>query len=514
MKVIVSESSPSQRTLEVVLEQERVENAYQKAFGRAAKGLALPGFRRGKVPLHLAKKYITDDGLTSHVLEDLVPHAYHEALAQEKLRPISEPRWDIVQRERGKDLIFKVSFEIKPVFEVKDYKGIELRHEKPELEADAVEKTLENLRGQQARVVPAPEGHALAELDLAVVDYHSTEIESGEEVAGGSADKYLMELRQENFIPGFVDNLVGLKAGDDKEFDIVFPDDYPNPGLAGKNVHFKFHVHETKLRQLPDLDDDFAKALSSHDTLAELKDDIQQRMEAQIDRRLREQVAVKMIDKLLPQIPAESVPQAMHQYRTRMELQRRLGELERAGVSMERYLEDRKISREKWMMELSVLGQLEARVEIMMENLARQEGLEVTQDELDLIISNEAHQRGQSAAELRAQVERDGTIEMVRYSLLRAKVMDMLFDNGKLEYVPVGTLAAEAEAAPAAEKPEKAEKAEKAADKPAAEKESKPKAKAKKATAEKEEAAPKNEEAVEEEPKPAKAKRATKKKEA
>lgn len=502
MKVIVSESSPSQRTLEVVLERERVEGAYQKAFGRAAKSLALPGFRRGKVPLHLAKKYITDDGLTNHVLEDLVPHAYHEALVQEKLRPISEPRWEVVQRERGKDLIFKVSFEIKPIIEIKDYKGLELRHEKPELEEAQIDSTLEELRTGQARLVTAPEGHALQEGDLAVVDYKSQTVEDGDPVPGGSADKYLMELRRENFIPGFIDHLVGLKAGDGKEFDIVFPDDYPNPGLAGKNIHFTFQVHEIKLRELPDLNDDFAQAISSHDTLAALREDIQQRMAAQIERRLREQVAVKLIDRLLPQVAAEAVPQSMHQWRTRMELQRRLGELERAGVTVERYLEDRKTTKEKWMLELSVLGQLEARVEILTENLARQEGLEVTQDEIDTIIANEAHGRGQSAAELRAQVERDGSLEMVRYSMLRAKVMDMLFDNGKLDFVPVGTLTEEE--APAAEKP-----AEKEKEAPA----KATKAKAKKAAADKEEPAAKKEDAAEEEPKPAKAKRTTKKKE-
>jgi len=500
MKVIVSESSPSQRTLEVVLEQERVEGAYQKAFGRAAKSLALPGFRRGKVPLHLAKKYITDDGLTSHVLEDLVPHAYHEALVQEKLRPISEPRWEVVQRERGKDLIFKVSFEIKPVLEIKDYKGLELRHEKDDLQDSQVEQTLEELRAGQAKLGNAPESHTLVEGDLAVVDYKSQTVDGGDPVPGGSADRYLMELRRENFIPGFIDHLVGLKAGDEKDFDIVFPDEYPNPGLAGKNIHFDFKIHEIKLRELPELNDDFAQAISSHDTLDALRDDIKTRMAAQLERRLREQVAVKLIDRLLPQVPAESVPQSMHQYRTRMELQRRLGELERAGVTVERYLEDRKTTKEKWMLELSVLGQLEARVEILTENLARLEGIEVTQDEIDTIIANEAHSRGQSAAELRAQVERDGSLEMVRYSMLRAKVMDMLFDSAKLDFVPVGTLADEA---PAAEKP-----AEKEKEAPA----KATKTKAKKAAADKAEAAQK-EETAEEEPKPAKAKRASKKKE-
>ena len=503
MQVIVSESSTFERTLEVTVAVDQVEGAYQKAFGRAAKRLRLPGFRPGKVPVNMARKYISDEGLTNDVVDEVVPRAYVEALRQNNLQPISQPKWELLQRERGKDLIFKVSFEVKPVIEVQDYKGVELKNEREDITDEKVAESLDELRNAQARIVDLAETRPLQEGDLALVDYRSTL--DGEAVEGGAASNYLMEVNREHFIPGFVDHLIGAVADQEKEFDITFPEDYPNKVLAGNLVHFHFKLHQIKVRELPAADDEFAKSMSPHATIDELRADIRERLEANSERKVREQVAIKIIDRLLSQVSAEMVPRSLHQYRTQVEIRRRMQQIEQAGLTVERYLADRNVSQQQWVGELSVMGMLESRVEILLNSIATKEGLLPEDSEIEELLTVEAHNRGVSLATLRQTIEKEGSESLIRYALLRAKVMDFLFDNAKVEYVPPGTVIEEAPPA-----------LEAAAETEAPKEEKKPKAKAKPKKAEEEgeaaEAKPAKKaaaEATEEKPKP---KRAPKKK--
>lgn len=526
MQVKVSESSAFERTLEVTVATDQVEGAYQKAFGRAAKRLRLPGFRPGKVPIPMAKKYISDEGLGGDVVDEVVPKAYVEALRQEKLEPISQPKWELVQRERGKALIFKVSFEVKPTVEIDGYKGFKLKNEKEEISDATVENALTELRGNQSRIVDLEDDRPLKEDDLALVDYRSTL--NGETVDGGAASNYLMEVKRENFIPGFVDNLVGTKKGEEKEFDITFPEDYPNEKLAGQLVHFHFNLHQIKTRQLPEADDDFAKSVSPHPTIEELRKDIRERLEANAERKVREQVAIKIIDKLLAQVTQDMVPKSLHQYRTQVELRRRIQQIEQAGLTMERYLADRNVNQQQWVGELSVMGMLESRVEILLNSLANKEDLQPTEAEIEELLGVEAQNRGVTLAQLKAGIDKEGSEPLIRYALLRAKVMDFLFDNADVEFVAPGTVIEDEPEEPkedkkAKAKPKKAdeekapEEGEAAEAKPAkkakakseaeeGEAEAKPAKKAKEPKAAK---APEAEEGGEEKPK---AKRTTKKK--
>lgn len=477
MQVIVSELTKCERMLEVTIAADRVDGAYERAMGRAAKRLALPGFRRGKVPLKMAKKYISVENLGSDVVEDVVPQAYDEALRQNDLQPISQPRWELVQREPGKELIFKVSFEVRPHLEIVDYLGVELKNEREEITDEHVEKAIDEIRSSRAQLVDVTAERALQEDDLALVDYSSTL--DGKVVEGGAASNYLLEVRRDHFIPGFVDNLVGVKPGEEKEFDITFPEDYPNAELAGKLVHFNFKLEKIKTREMPEANDEFAKSVSPFETIEELRKELRERLEGGVERKVREQVAIKIIDRLMPQVGNDVVPKSLHTYRTRVEYNRRLQQLEQSGLTLERLLADRNIDQQQWVMELSVMGMLESRVEILLESIAKKESLHPSDDEIEELLQVEAANRGITVPQLRASIEKDGSQDLIRYALLRAKVMDFLFDSAKVEFVPPGT--------PIEEPAQEAGVAE--------EKKSKGKAKAKKAAAEEEEEAALAEEA-------------------
>lgn len=499
MQVKVSEDSLFERTLEVVLDQAKVDTAYDRAFGRAAKRLALPGFRRGKVPMTMAKKYITDEGLGSDVVEDLIPSAYHEALTQHKLSPISEPKWELVQRKRGQDLVFKVKFEVKPTIAIKDYKGIAIKAHDRTVAQDKIDAALLELRTAHATLVTA-EPRPVVAGDIGVVDYHATL--NGEAFDGGHAENSLLELKPESFIPGFIDNIVGLEPGQEREFDITFPEGYGNKSLSGQLVHFTFKLRELKEKQLPEVDDEFAKKVSQAENVEGLMTMIRENLESQTERVAREDVSMRICRKLVAQVEEAHVPRSLLAWRTNQEIRRRLQELSRVGLTLEQYLANAGVTQDVWLQQMTQIGMAESRLQLLLESIGDAENLDVNNEELEQLFAIEAQQRGVSVDDLKGFVRKENSEEAIGYAILSAKVRDFLFDSANIEYVPVGTVLEEEEA-PAAddasEKPAKGKAKSKAktAEEPAAEaapaEESKPKAKKAKAeepAAETKEAAP------------------------
>ncbi|MGE0489159.1 MAG: trigger factor [Vulcanimicrobiota bacterium] len=470
MKVVVRENSPSEKELEVTVGTEQVEGAYSQAFKKVLKQFAMPGFRRGKVPPALAKKYITDDGLTREVLEALVPRAYQEALEKENIRPLSEPAWDFVQNERGKELIFKATFEVKPLVELSDFRAIEVTQERAEIGDSDVEQTLNSLRERHGQIVPVEEDRGIEEGDLALVDYTSRD---GDTPLEGQADNYLMEMKKELFIDGFIENLYGMKPGEEKEFTVTFPEDYANDELAGKPVTFEFKIRELKQRKLPDFDDDFAKTVSAHETLDALRNDVRERLESNVKQRAKSQAAGQILAKLLEEVTPESVPQALVNFKRNQELRREFREIQQHGLEVEAWLAQRGISQEQWLGEMQARGLFEARIELVIDSVAKSENLAIDEAELDSIIESEAKNRRMKPKKLRAQLREDGSLELLKYDLLRAKVQEHLAEQGSVTYVLPGE-----EPKPATKKSESKKKSKKeTAEEPAAEAKSEKKAK-------------------------------------
>ncbi|MFA9263102.1 MAG: trigger factor, partial [Undibacterium sp.] len=306
MKVTVTESSASERQIEVVVEAKRVEGAFQKAFKKNLREFALPGFRKGKVPPSMAQRYITDSGLVRDVIQDIVPKAFEEATKEQDLKPISQPEWDLVQNERGKDLIFKASFQISPILKIQDYNGLEVSQEKEDINEEHVQETLDRMRENHAYFENLTEDRGILEGDFATVDYTSSQ--NGEEIENGSVKNYLMEMKNENYIVGFVENLVGLKPGEQKSFDLTFPADYNNEQLAGETVTFHFTVHDIKVKKLPELDDEFAASHSAQDTLEALTTSSRERLEEGTKKQADGQAVTQIVKTLLEQVAEDDIP--------------------------------------------------------------------------------------------------------------------------------------------------------------------------------------------------------------
>lgn len=471
MKVTVTEDSVSERTLEVVVEANQVESAFQKAFKKNLKQFALPGFRKGKVPKAMAERYITDGALVRDVVNDLVPRAFEQAIKEEQLEPISQPDWDLVQNERGKDLVFKASFMVTPQLKIEGYDGLKIEQEKEEITDEHINDTLNRMREQHAEFVALEEERGLEKGDFATVDY--TSYQNGEEIENGSVTNYLMEMKSENYIDGFVDNLVGAKAGEEREFDITFPEDYGNDDLSGETISFKFKVHDIKVKRLPELDDEFAQSHSEHDSIDALRTAIRERLEDGVRGQADGQAVSSIVKQLLEQVEESVIPPQLRQHHAQKVIRTRMYELAQRGLDLAQVLQARGMTQDAWIQEMMGAGLYEARLEVLYKSLARMEEITVDDKELDDIIRSEAKNHKMKPKQLRKQMSKNGALEMLEYNLLTEKLNKLLLEKADVKYVAPGSKKEETKSKPKAKKSEKSDDTKE--EKPKAKKETKAK---------------------------------------
>ncbi|MFA5505261.1 MAG: trigger factor [Vulcanimicrobiota bacterium] len=463
MKVKVIEQSASERTIEVVVDAKKVESAFESAFKRNLNQFALPGFRKGKVPKAMAERYITDGALVRDVVNDLVPKAFQQAIKEQKLEPISEPDWDLVQNERGKDLVFKASFTVAPVLSINGYDGLEIEQEKEEITDQHVQDTLQRMAEQHAEFVTLEEDRGIVVGDFAVVDY--TSFQNGEEIENGSMTNYMMEMKPENYIDGFVSNLQGAKGGEERTFDISFPEDYNNEELAGETVTFKFKIHDIKVKRVPEIDDDFAQSHSENETIEELRKNIRERLEGQILKRAEGEAVTSIVKQLLEQVAEETIPAQLRQHHAQRTIRMRMYELAERGLSLEQVLQARGLSQDAWIQEMMAAGLFEARLEVLYRSIAQAENVTVDDKELDELIAQEAKNTKMKPKQLRKQMEKNGSISMLEYTLLQEKLHGLLLEKANLKFVPPGSKKesdSKKKTAPKAKKDQQKEPSEKA----------------------------------------------------
>lgn len=432
MKVTVTEQSNSQRQIEVTVDAKRVEGAFQKAFKKQLQSFRLPGFRPGKVPASMAQRYITDAGLVRDVISDIVPQAFSEATQEQSLKPISEPEWDLVQNERGKDLIFKASFEISPLLTITDYEGLQITQEQEQINDQHVIDVLDQMRNKHAYFDNLDSDRGIEEGDFATVDYVA--LQDGVELENSSVTNFQMEMKKDNYVPGFVENLLGLKPGDHKTFELTFPEDYANKDLAGERVAFSFTIHDIKIKKLPELDDDFASSHSPSETLADLKKTIHDRLVAGAAEHAQNHALSKTVKVLVEQVREEDIPMPLRHQHAQRTVQSRMYEMAQHGISLEQVLEARGVSQDEWLQEMLAAGLYEARLEVLYTSLAKTEHIEVSDAEIDKVIAAEAPSHKMKPKQLKAQMRKSGGLDMLASKLLAEKVQKMLMDKVNITF--------------------------------------------------------------------------------
>jgi trigger factor len=517
MKVTQEKLPASQIGLEIEVPAETSKKAYDKVVNNLLRTVRLPGFRPGKVPKQVLMQRFGAQSINGEALQEIVDTALKDALKQEQIESLGNYQLKtsfedlLAQFEPGKVLTFKAAVDVAPEVKLKSSSGFKLKAEGVEPDMGKVTTTLDGYRTQIATLVPV-EDRPLKQGDIAVVSYKGRFTPpDGEEqdVPGGQAENFQMDIEPDRFIPGFVDGMIGMKSGETQELNVEFPEDYSATELAGCSAKFQMTVHEIKERELPELDDDFAKEISDgeYETIAALQEMLEERYTEEAADKTKQNKETAILNELLNQVEVD-LPETLIDREIESMLMQSAYQLQQQGIDVRQLFNQDTMPRLKESSRPEALNRLKRTMALG--EIAKQQQLEVTPTELnDKIKETLEEMSGQQT-----DIDPERLRSVLSEELLKEKILGWIEENSTIELVAEGSLipaadededeAPEPEPKKAAKKtgvksePEEKPKAEKKAeDKPKAEKKAEDKPKAEKKAEEK----PKAEKKAEEKPK-------------
>ena len=396
MDVKLEKLEGSKVKLDITVESSRFDEAMEKAYKKNAKYFKVPGFRDGKAPMHTALRHYGEGVLYEEAFNTLVPEVLVEIYKEKELDVVATPEIDLKEIGMGKDLVFTATCTVSPEFKLGTYKGIKLEKKEIPVKDEDINAELEKRQNQNARMVEAPVGAELKVGDTAVIDFEG--FVDGVPFEGGKAEGHSLEIGSGAFIPGFEDQLVGMKSEDEKDINVKFPDEYFSKDLAGKDATFKVKLHEIKVKELPKLDDEFAKDISEFDTLDELKADIKEDLEAKNDKIAKQELEQAAIDAVVENTKID-IPEAMLNQEVENYVEDMNHNLSRQGLSIEQYLGFMGKTLNQFKEEYKTTAEKNIRTRLVLEAIVKEEALEVTDEEIDNRIKELATENGRDAEE-------------------------------------------------------------------------------------------------------------------
>ena len=417
------QGNPCKREIAVEIPAEVVTAESDAVLARFQKLARVPGFRRGKVPASIVRQRFADE-IKSEIVEALVPRYFREATQKQNLQPVSQPRVTDLHLNQGEPLTFKASFEILPEFKLAAYEDLRVEKFPTEVTEEEVEHALNNLRQQQATYSPVEEERPLADGDFAVVGFKGTPQEGEADAKPVEVDEVMVEIGGQDTIPEFTEKLRGAKPGEQRTFAVKYADDFADKRLAGKTMSYEVDVKGIKTRSVPELNDDFAKELGTEfSTLDELRTRLRENMKAEkaheAEHRGKDQIVEELVKRNDFPVPDSMLDQAIDQ-----RLERGLRALAAQGMKTE----DMK------RMDFGRLraGQREAalrevKASLILEKIADDEKIEVSDEEFERELQALAKQSKQSVEEVRGRLNRDGALDRMRHRIRNEKTLDSLY---------------------------------------------------------------------------------------
>lgn len=409
-------------TLEIEVSEEQFEKGIQKAYKKNVGRFNIPGFRKGKAPRVIIERYYGEGVFYEDAINEVCPEAYQAAVDQHKLHPVDRPEIDIVQLEKGKPFIFKAIVTVKPEVVLGDYKGIRVEKKEYPVTDEDVDKELENMRNANARMV-AVEGRPAKKDDMVIIDYKGFVGE--EQFEGGTAENQPLVLGSGHFIEGFEDQLIGAKAGDSVEVKVTFPEDYHAEHLAGKEAVFKVDVKEIKEKELPDLDDEFAKDVSEFETLEDLKKDIRKKLEERAAHRAKHETEDEVIKKVT-ELSEIDIPEVMIEKQIDSMVRDFEMQLMYQGLKLEGYLDYYNKSMEEFRDGLRDEATERVRTQLTLEKVSQVEGVTASEEELDKELEEMAKRYKMEDIEKFKESMGEDELNYIRESIIIRKTVDFL----------------------------------------------------------------------------------------
>lgn len=436
MKVTQEKLPASQIGLEIEVTPDMSKQAYDQAFQKYARSVHIPGFRKGKVPRHILLQRLGPTRLKAAALEDLIENSLKEAVKTENIEAIgqfelrSEFETLVEEFEPGQPLTFAAAVDVEPEVSLGDYKALHVSAVEVKYDPEQVETILKERQVKMATLIPVEDRPAQAG-DVAVVDFVGRFPSEGEgteivEVPGGSAQNFQIELVEGQFIPGFIEGIIGMKAGDTKDILTHFPESFPNDELAGRSAIFNVVVHDIKEKELPELDDEFAQEVSDQETIADLRASLEKKLKAEQAQKTKANKEDALMEALL-EITTVEVPETLIKHEVDQIITQSAMQLSNQGIDIKSILTSEMIPRLRQQTRPEAIEQIKARLALT--KVAEQESITATEEEIKTESLELRKQLGDQAVDpgrLRAVVEAD---------IIKRKTLEWLVENATIDLI-------------------------------------------------------------------------------
>ncbi len=408
------------------IEAEKFEEAMKKVYLKNAKYFNIPGFRKGKAPMNIVEKYYGAQIFYEDAFNELVPEIYDEAIKSNNVEAVSRPNIDIKQMEKGKELIFTATVQTKPEVKLGKYKGIEIKKIEYNVSDKDIEQELNLMAEKNSRLITI-EDRPVQKDDIAVIDFEG--FLNGEPFEGGKAENHELTIGSNTFIPGFEDQVVGMKIGEEKDLNLKFPNEYFSKDLAGKDVVFKVKLNEIKKKELPNIDDEFAKDVSEFDTLKELKNSISEKLENQNKERERVEKEDAVIEAVSEKVEVD-IPSGMIE----TEIDNMMKDIEQRlmyqGLTLKQYTELTGKKESDLRKEFEEQANKNVKYRLVLEAIVKAENIEVDDKSVEEKLKEMAKNYGQKEEEL---LNNDNIKQYTKENMKVEKAIEFLVENAKMK---------------------------------------------------------------------------------
>ena len=426
MKVTAEKIDNHQIVLEIEVPQADLKKAVDKAFTKLAAKVNIPGFRKGKAPRKVLEQRVGKEAILDEAFDLIAPEAFNTALDEQKIEPVTRPQIDVVTLEEDKDLVFKATVTAKPEVTLGEYKGLKVEKTAAQVSEEQIEEQVKRLLDHHANMVDAAEDAVVEDGDFTTLDFKA--FVDGEAFPGGEGKDYPLQIGSNSFIPGFEGQLVGAKIGEEKEVSVTFPEEYHSKDLAGKAAIFKCTIHSIKRKEMPELNDEFAKKASSFDTVEALKADIKEKLVKNAETKAENDWKTAVIKTAVENMTVE-IPDVMVENRIGHMIEELSISLENRGMKLEQYLQyantDIAAMRENYR-ETAVEN---VKTDLMLEAVAKAEEIKVEPADLQTEVEAMAKAYGTTAAQVQKIIMEQGRIGDLAATIMRKKALQFVVDN-------------------------------------------------------------------------------------
>ncbi|MDN9317993.1 trigger factor [Clostridioides difficile] len=427
MKAELIKKEGNKVTLKITVDNNKFEAAVNKAYNKSRNKYNIPGFRKGKAPRIVIETQYGKGIFYNDAIEILFPEVYPEAIKELDIDPIDNPDLDIEEISKDNGLVMVLNVEVKPEFELGNYKGIEIAKVENTVSDENVDAKLQEMVEKNARLVSV-EDKALEDGDTAIIDFEG--FENGVAFDGGKGENYNLVIGSNTFIPGFEEQLVGKKAGEEVEVNVTFPEEYHSQDLAGKPVVFNVKINDVKVKELSALDDEFAKDTSEFDSLDELKADVRAKLEEEAKNRADAETRNSVVEKVAENTEIE-IPEVMIQHQIDNMLNELNYQLQYQGFGLQQLLEMTGRTMEELREERKEDAKKLVKSSLVLEAITKVEGIEATEEEFKAELEKMASAYNMEVEKIEASL-RDADKEDIKGQIKIRKTIDLLVDNATI----------------------------------------------------------------------------------